>query len=307
MKHFFRAALQIGLAAGFMSLSFGAQPQPASTASRLADTPIVGSDDYVDTVKAFFEGREPKIVGGKSAPISAFPWQVSLGISWIADDYRAHFCGGSVYSATWIVTAAHCVAKTSARDVIVTAGTDQLGKNGIRRNVRRIIVKSDYVAKTHDNDIALLELTSPLPMDDITKIKAIALLSSGEDQLVLKDGVPLNVSGWGATQFGGESVRKLQFATIPLVATKMCNRALAYDGQITNNMICAGQMSGGTDSCQGDSGGPLALESSTNPRLAGIVSWGEGCARPNKVGVYTRVANYVSWVAACTASPASCP
>lgn len=307
MKSFLRIALQVGLSLSLLSLSAAAQTQPVSTASRLADTPVVGSDDYEQAVKAFFEGREPKIVNGIPASISDFPWQVSLGISWIADEYRAHFCGGSVYSATWIVTAAHCVVRTSARDIIVTAGTDQLGKNSVRRNVRRIIVKSDYAAKTHDNDIALLELTSPLPLDDAKRIKPIALLSSSEDQLGLKEGVSLSVSGWGATQSGGDAVRKLQFAAVPVVATKSCNRALAYDGQVTNNMICAGKMTGGTDSCQGDSGGPLALEPSTNPRLAGIVSWGEGCAQPNKVGVYTRVANYISWISACTASPSSCP
>jgi secreted trypsin-like serine protease len=51
-------------------------------------------------------------------------------------------------------------------------------------------------------------------------------------------------------------------------------------------MICAGFPQGGTDTCQGDSGGPLF---GAGPKVVGSTSFGEGCARPNKPGVYARV------------------
>ncbi len=106
---------------------------------------------------------------------------------------------------------------------------------------------------------------------------------------------------------GGNVVRDLRFLdSLPLVLRASCNGPLAYDGRITNNMICAGVQAGGMDSCQGDSGGPLTVSTTTTPKLAGIVSWGDGCARPNKVGVYTRVANYVDWVQQCVSGSATC-
>lgn len=283
-----------------------ANPQPEQTQNMAlaAETSLKGSVPYRETVVRFIEKKEPKIVGGKRALAGAYPWQVSLGVSWIADPYRAHFCGGTVYSATWIVTAAHCVAGNDAKDIVVTAGTNKLGTGGSRRNVERIISKGDYNAEKSDNDIALIQLRDPLVLDGA--IKAIPLLTAGEEPEILKKDTPLVVTGWGATVQGGQGVRDLRYVEVPFVERDTCNRSLAYDGKITTNMICAGVAVGGKDSCQGDSGGPLTVNTKTSPRLAGVVSWGDGCAKANRVGVYSRVANYANWVASCVAGPEQC-
>ena len=291
-------------AVALMSMTLGSQAQQLPRNIAVGDLPIQGSVPYRVTVERYLKKEQPKIVGGQLAGSGAYPWQVSLGVSWIASAYQAHFCGGSVYNETWIVTAAHCLEGTPPKDVVVTAGTNVLGVGGSRHNVNRIIVKRDYVSGTHDNDIALVELVEPLILG--TAVKPVALLTAQEEpQLLVKDTLLVAV-GWGATQQGGQTVRDLRFVTVPFVERTSCNRPLAYDGQITSNMICAGVTSGGVDSCQGDSGGPLTVGTGTAPRLAGVVSWGEGCAKPSRVGIYTRVANYGTWVQSCVASPKTC-
>jgi secreted trypsin-like serine protease len=93
----------------------------------------------------------------------------------------------------------------------------------------------------------------------------------------------------------------LMEVTLPAVSNARCNKPASYDGKIKNMMFCAGRKEGGPDSCQGDSGGPATVTTPTGLKLAGIVSWGDGCGFPNKYGVYTRVSAFTSWVEQKTA------
>ena len=276
-------------------------PRAATAQQSVLAIDPVGSKPYLEAVQRFLKNEEPKIIGGKIAPHGAYPWQVSLGVSWIADPYRSHFCGGSVLEARWIVTAAHCVVDMTPEKIAVTAGTNALGVGGSRVNVRRLIVHTKYDRKTQDGDIALVELFTPLALGE--NIRPIGLADSPDGVAV---GTPLTVLGWGATKEGGSTVRNLRYVDVPLVDRLECNRPIAYDGQISSNMLCAGVATGGLDSCQGDSGGSLSVNAASTPRLIGVVSWGEGCAQPNKYGVYTNVANYAGWVGACVAKPEAC-
>ena len=297
--------LAFGLALVLLTTATGQQSPFAQTPTTLdADPATKGSTPYEETVKRYLLGLQLKIVGGKPAPAGAFPWQVSLGVSWIADPFGAHFCGGSVLSEKWIVTAAHCAQRLTPGQVIITAGTNRLVEGATRRNVNRIIVHRNYNTQTQDNDIALLELREPLPTGLV--IQKVELLKLGEESS-LNESTVLTVTGWGAIVEGGSVVRDLRYLdALPFVPRATCNSTQAYDGRITTNMICAGVRSGGQDSCQGDSGGPLTFGTGTSPKLAGIVSWGDGCAQPDKVGVYTRVANYVDWIQACTSNSSTC-
>jgi hypothetical protein len=148
----------------------GAGAQQASSQRTLENTELRGSQDYKDTGAAFLKGDNSKIVGGAVAPEGAYPWQVSLSVSWIADPGQGHFCGGSIYNTKWIVTAAHCVVDNQPLDIHVVAGTNKLTSTSPRLNVRRIIVHRTYnKPKEHDNDVALLELLKPLAFSDLIK------------------------------------------------------------------------------------------------------------------------------------------
>lgn len=260
------------------------------------------SEPMRETIQMY--GKTQKIVGGKEAPDGAFPWQVSLGIAGIHDAYAAHFCGGTIYSTRWIITAAHCVDTADPADVAVAAGSNELNHATKRTGVQRILIRAGFNRATKNHDIALLELSEPLVMGD--KVKSIPLLLPQDEGKVLIKDERLVAVGWGATESGGGPVRSLRFVEVPFVDRSTCNRPLAYDGNVTENMLCAGLAAGSKDPCKGDSGGPLTAKTSSSPLLAGITSGGDGCARPNKVGIYTRVPRYVGWIENCVNNPDRC-
>ena len=103
---------------------------------------------------------------------------------------------------------------------------------------------------------------------------------------------------WGSLTGGNNFPNELQEVNVPIVSRTNCNDGNSYGGLITTRMICAGVSAGGRDSCQGDSGGPLVVRDSQNRYqiLAGVVSWGFGCAEPDLFGVYSRVALLRNWI-----------
>ena len=274
----------------------------------VAANAAIAAHPYDEAIARHARHETGKIVGGIEAADGLAPWQVSLGVASISDPWAAHFCGGSVVAATWIVTAAHCVTRLAPDKLRVVAGSNTLHAGLPRYVVKRIIVHPSFAAATVDRDIALLELAEPLPMDN--RIQAIALLRTGQEKKRLVKDAPLSVTGWGVTVDDGVAVSSLRVLVVPLVLRRSCNRALAYDGAISIHMICAGYPTGGRDACQGDSGGPLTIDldidGKRTPTLAGIVSWGDGCAHVDKVGVYTRVAKFTAWVGACIAGGPGC-
>ena len=262
-----------------------------------------GSVPFDETVMSFIKKEKPKIIGGVPAKPGAYPWQVSLEVSSISDPGRAHFCGGSIYNERWIVTAAHCLTGVSPSQFNIVAGTNALKPGVDRHAVTRRIIHRDYeVSAPSDSDIALIELEKPLTLG--ATAKAIAVLNPNDENKILVSQQKLVVTGWGATDEGGGVVRDLREVTVPFVTNQVCADPLSYGNAITDTMICAGLAAGGKDSCQGDSGGPLVNQSS--PLLVGVVSWGEGCARPGKYGVYTRISKFKPWIESCT-SGGDCP
>ena len=226
-----------------------------------------------------------RIVGGRNATIAQHPWQVALIVR---DQSGSGFCGGSLVAPRWVVTAAHCLPLAiKPGDVSVKAGVTDYAREGEWIVVERIVRHDGYDRQSNDNDIALLKIASaahgrPIPL--ATENQSLAA------------GQALEVTGWGATGEGGTVSTRLQKVTVPFVSNHACNKTEAYDRRITPRMICAGSRAGGVDACQGDSGGPLVDRQGGGPVLVGIVSFGEGCARKLKYGVYVRVSQFRSWI-----------
>ena len=249
-----------------------------------------------------------QIVGGTLANPGEYPWQVALVDGVSSDLYTTQFCGGSLIAPQWVLTAAHCITEADAGHTISPVGSldvvagiydlTALSSSGYqRRDVVKIIRHSGYVPGTFDNDIALLKLASPITIggSGATKTAIIPLVPASIGSLT---GTNSWVTGWGDTSSAPPSTfpTQLRKVQLPIIANSICNDASHYLNEITGNMMCAGYDAGGYDACQGDSGGPLIVSNAGQWNLAGIVSWGAGCAQPYSEGVYTRVSQYVSWI-----------
>jgi trypsin len=223
-----------------------------------------------------------RIVGGEKTEIKEHPWQVALTIG-------GALCGGSIIAQKWVLTAAHCVRPSpKLSDVKAKANATDYSRGGIWTEVEKIVVHEKYNAATHEHDIALIKLKTP------TAGRVIPFAAAS---LEVPNGQPLEVTGWGVTTEGGTNPsHPLMKASVPYVDNADCNPA--YGGSIKPGMMCAGYREGGIDACQGDSGGPLVWRRTTGEGdvLVGVVSFGEGCARKLKYGVYTRVSTYREWI-----------
>ncbi|XP_031175710.1 coagulation factor VII isoform X1 [Sander lucioperca] len=230
-----------------------------------------------------------RIVGGTECPRGECPWQVLL----VYKDKG--FCGGVIYTPTWILTASHCLEDTETRFLKVVAGehNTQMDEGSEQRiQVSQIIMHENYVKLTADNDIGLLRLATPIVYTPYALPACLPTRPLAER--VLWAVATHTVSGWGRRSENGPTSTVLRRLAVPRIRTQVCVEESGVE--ITDNMFCAGYIEGLQDSCKGDSGGPLVTRYGKTVFLLGIVSWGKGCARPGAYGIYTRVSNYLPWI-----------
>merc|ERR1719219_308113 len=247
-----------------------------------------------------FMQNADRIVGGEAAP-SMIPWQVAM----LSGSFQ--FCGGTVLDSCTILTAAHCGINTGHS---IRAGSLTKTSGGQIRGISQVISNTDfpYSSQTTNNDWVIAKLDSPLIMGG--DVQAACLPSSASYLSAESTEARCFTSGWGTLSSGGSATNDLQYVRVPAITNGQCNSA--YGGSITDTMLCAGYPNvGGKDACQGDSGGPFVCNDNGNAVIAGVVSWGIGCALPNYPGVYARVTTVLDWIqsnmGSCGAAPAPPP
>ena len=141
--------------------------------------------------------------------------------------------------------------------------------------------------------MCLLKLKKPVKLRDKgsgNEVIPVCLPKVGDEKVDLS-GKKATISGWGlADEKAGATTKILQKLDIPIIDWKKCQHLLSEFG-FSENMFCAGYEEGGKDACQGDSGGPLVLKKDDKFVQIGVVSWGEGCARKGRPGVYVKLAS----------------
>ncbi|KAJ4431232.1 hypothetical protein ANN_19829 [Periplaneta americana] len=175
------------------------------------------------------------------------------------------------------------ILRSDPDDLVVRVGTNLLNEGGVTHNVSKVVSHADFSKYFDlDCDMALLKVENPFEIGPMVKPIPLA-------KTPLKSSSIIVVSGWGTTEEAGDLANTLLKVEIPVVPHWEC-KWLYGANKISENMFCGGRA--GKDSCQGDSGGPVV----SNGILIGVVSWGEGCARPGYPGVYADVYKLRSWV-----------
>uniref|UniRef100_A0A8C6GJF2 Transmembrane protease serine n=1 Tax=Mus spicilegus TaxID=10103 RepID=A0A8C6GJF2_MUSSI len=227
-----------------------------------------------------------RIADGKPADKASWPWQSSLQVEGI------HLCGASLIGSQWLVTSAHCFDNYKNPKLWTVSFGRTLSSPLTTRKVESIILHENYASHKHDDDIAVVKLSSPvLFSENLHRV----CLPDETFQVLPKSKV--FVTGWGALKANGPFPNSLQEVEIEIISNDVCNQVNVYGGAISSGMICAGFLTGKLDACEGDSGGPLVISDNRNKwYLLGIVSWGIDCGKENKPGIYTRVTHYRDWI-----------
>ncbi|XP_053622871.1 serine protease snake-like [Plodia interpunctella] len=258
----------------------------------------------ISSAKCDYAGVE-LIVGGENANQGEFPHMAAIGFTNFENGY-SFSCGGSLVSARFVLTAAHCTRDASARDpepVVVRLGDQNIdptvsdGAEPVDVAIRKIHKHPDYKPPKRYNDVALLELATAVEFQ--AAIRPACLWTrpgfGGHTKAL--------ATGWGVVDtVTQQSSKELQKVSLSLLENSVCGPLLGdirnWDGFVDSQM-CAGELRGGRDTCQGDSGSPLQIASKENQCIfyvIGVTSFGKKCAQSGQPAIYSRVSSFLDWI-----------
>merc|ERR1712165_106842 len=232
-----------------------------------------------------------RIVGGFEAQENQWPWQVALFID------NAWFCGGSIISENYVMTAAHCADGASYFDIMAGAHNVRASSEPHRVEI------TSYNGWTHpgwnhntlENDIALIELPSPMSFNEYIKPSCMPMAGDTADVNEM-----VTCTGWGkpSDSAGGISPVLRMVEDRPIISNAECN---SIYGIVGDGVVCI-DTTGGKGTCNGDSGGPLNMKYNMKNagdkwKQVGVVSFGAsaGCEVGYPAG-FTRTEYYLDWV-----------
>nr|XP_021402059.1 acrosin [Lonchura striata domestica] len=235
-----------------------------------------------------------RVVAGTGVQPGAWPGIVSIQATW--ENGTWHMCSGVLLSSQWVLTVAHCFARAGgiSRWEVVMGVSDlsQPGPEAEVRHIQRLLVHQHYVPATARNDIALVELDRPVECSDYIQLGCVP--DASIRVLELKS---CYIAGWNFARGEGMGM-VLRESKVHLIHTEICNSSRWYGGAVHADNLCAGYPQGGIDTCQGDSGNPLICKDNRADYywLVGLNSWGRGCDRARRPGIYTSTQHFYNWI-----------
>ncbi|HYY12539.1 MAG TPA: serine protease [Kineosporiaceae bacterium] len=253
----------------------------AVPAAAVVDTAPAGARGAGPTVGSRGPGRvTPFVTGGRVSRSNAYPWLVALSV-----DGRFR-CGGELVDPSWVLTAGHCVPAAASRLSLLVGQSDRAsGTGGERRGAAAVVRHPRFARGTGGSllfDVALVQLDSP-------STKQPLQIATALERHLWDAGRRVRALGWGATSERGAPVPQLREVDVPVQPDRIMSQSYGHRFR-PDVMLGAGLTTGGLDTCAGDSGGPLVAAVNGSWRLVGLTSWGDGCGRAGKPGVYARVA-----------------
>ncbi|KAF7489924.1 Serine protease 30 [Sarcoptes scabiei] len=242
-----------------------------------------------------------RIVGGNRTYEGEFPWQVSIRLTHPQAGKVGHWCGGVLIDHEWVVTAAHCIINPlfmlpQAKYWEVRVGEHHQKMEDVYEQTYQVSDVFHYpLYKGYDNDIALMKLEKPVESSEF--VKPICLPPTIHQEFFEKECI---ASGWGKLDHNKKGSDVLQKVRIKVFDNELCQKAYysKFKIGIKSWHLCAGtdDERGGKGTCHGDSGGPLQCKIGSTWYLAGVTSFGSGCAKPGFHDVYTRITHFMKWI-----------